>query len=171
MFELVRDVQISAHVFGSRALLTSSTGEDPLSTHMPSGVCKGRGSFFVVRSVLVARHQRYFPSLLSMHKATRIIGMSAAAAAGAVGTYLYMKPKLRRDLRKTHSASEAMDLIGHELEHDALAVAGKAMDMGSDRLSRISKAFAPRSAVSHSTPRRHVTHKAQTHTSTRSSNK
>lgn len=95
-----------------------------------------------------------------MHKATRIIGMSAAAAAGAVGTYLAMKPKLRRELKKTHSANEAMTLIGHELEHDALAVAGKAMDAGSEGLNKISRSLSPRPSVTRSASRRHVAKKA-----------
>lgn len=79
-----------------------------------------------------------------MHKAARMAGTAAVAAAGAVGTYLYMKPKLRKDLKKAHTANEAMNLVGRELEHDALAVAGKAMDLGSEGLHAISKSLSPR---------------------------
>lgn len=86
----------------------------------------------------------HIPPIIPMHKASRIIGMSTAAVAGAVGTYFYMKPKLRKDLRKAHSAGEAANLIGHELEHDALIAAGKAMDAGSEGLHRISTALSPR---------------------------
>ncbi len=95
-----------------------------------------------------------------MRKSTRIIGMSAAAAAGAVGTYLALKPKLRRELRKSHSANEAMTLIGHEIEHDALAVAGKAMDIGSEGLNRISRSLSPRPVATRSVTRRHAAKKA-----------
>lgn len=89
-----------------------------------------------------------------MNKATRMAGLATIAAAGAVGTYLYKKPKLRKDLKKAKSANEAMNLVGHELEHDALMVAGKAMDLGSDGLHTISKSLAPRPMAMHTAPHR-----------------
>jgi len=89
-----------------------------------------------------------------MNKATRMAGLATIAAAGAVGTYLYNKPKLRKDLKKTKSANEAMNLVGQELEHDALVVAGKAMDLGSEGLNKISKSLSPRPAALRMAPRK-----------------
>jgi len=89
-----------------------------------------------------------------------MVGTAAVAAAGAVGTYLYMKPKLRKNLKNSKSPKEAMNLVGHELEHDALTVAGKAMDMGSAGLNKISKSLSSRPVAMRSAPRRHIARKA-----------
>jgi len=89
-----------------------------------------------------------------------MVGTAAVAAAGAVGTYLYMKPKLRKNLKNSKSPKEAMNLVGHELEHDALTVAGKAMDMGSAGLHKISKSLSSRPVAMRSAPRRHIARKA-----------
>lgn len=43
--------------------------------------------------------------------------------AGALGTYLYKKPKLRKKLWKSHSAAEAAAMIGTEMQKDASILA------------------------------------------------
>lgn len=64
----------------------------------------------------------------STHRKGKIalLGAGAVAAAG-LGTYLYNKPKLRRNLRKAHSVKEAASMVGTELRQDSAEMANTMM--------------------------------------------
>lgn len=66
-----------------------------------------------------------------------LLGASAVAAAG-LGTYLYNKPKLRKNMRKAHSVRQAAAMMGTELRQDSADMANTMMStMAAGTASRL----------------------------------